>query len=137
MSAPTLSIAQDQAFTGLFRVIAAPDLAQRWQGLLHGKPAKWAKIHPWRCWPGDMYRNWPVGLSWPAMRDQSMAQAQQAGVQTMHGLACGHSGPEIVSLSPADMLGWMDGLLEGFVVLIPQRLALIHNHEGGHWLWSA
>ena len=84
-----------------------------------------------------MYRNWPVGLSWPAMRDQAMAQAQQVGVSTMHGLACGHSGPEAVSLTPADMLDWVDGLLEGFVVLIPGRLALVHNHEGGHWLWTA
>ncbi|ARU06102.1 hypothetical protein CCO03_16775 [Comamonas serinivorans] len=129
--------AQHQAFAALFRAIAAPDLAERWLTLLKGKPSKWAKIQPWRCWPGDLYRNWPVGASWPDLRDRAMTQALQARAPTWHGLACGHGGPEVVSLPPADMRGWMDTLVEGFVVLVPGQLALIHNHEGGRWLWAA
>ena len=137
MTHPALSDAQNEAFTALFRTIAAPDLARRWLTLLHGKPAKWGKIQPWRCWPGDLYRNWPLGMSREAMRRQSLAQAKRPGPQTWHGLACGHSSPEAVSLPPAEMLVWLDDLVEGFVVLVPKQLALIVNHEDGHWLWTA
>ena len=135
MHTPMLTAAQQAAFTPLFRHIAAHDLATRWLALLAGKPSKWHKVQPWRCWPGDLYRNWPARMPWITMAHEAQAHARHAGIQTWHGLACGHSLPEAVSLPPDAMAAWMDDLMEGFVSVIPNRLALIKNHEGGQWLW--
>ena len=126
-------------FTALFQRIA-PAYAERWTTLLQGKPAKWQKIKPWRVWPCDVYGSQPPRMEWAAMVDQAIALAQAHKVREVHVLACGHSSESVETLALSQLKerlcldgpgGWV---LEGFVSLIPGKLGLATNHEGGYWL---
>ena len=132
-----MSSTQREAFETLFSRLS-PARSDRWCDLLCGKPEKWAKIKPWQSWPdGYIERNYPKQMTSQQMIEYALAYAKQRGVLVVHGLACGHSSPEVVSLHLAEAPEWWLHLNEGFMSIEAGRMALIVNHEGGNWLWQS
>jgi hypothetical protein len=130
-------------FTALFQSVA-PVYAERWVTLLQGKsPAKWRKIQPCRAWPCDVSRNVPARMEWTEMLDQAIVLAQAHKVREAFVLDCYHGseGVEIVPILQLkarlclnDQRYAAPTLTEGYVSLLPGKLALATNHEGGCWL---
>jgi len=99
----------------------APRVSDRWIYLLSRDPRKWDKITPIKIWPGgDVFAsipNKPIPelLASPPLRDRLDDEVVV--------LRCGHSREMGLSV--------MRVVFEGFVSVVPGKLAIGLNHEGG------
>lgn len=130
---------QRLALESLFQTIA-PSKSERWCYLLERPPSRWEKISPIDVWPlpssFDSYPNEPIAqlLTMPPL-----SRHLQANVLV---LRCGHSSnPGLLEMPLKDV--FPDGdwdykiLFEGFVSIVPGKVAIAANHEGGIYVYGA
>jgi hypothetical protein len=112
----------------------APHHFERWSYLLTRKPERWSKITPMLVWGGpDPFK------SYPNMPFRELLASDPIGQFRMSPcvfLRCGHStspGVQTLTLQEAFPAGhWNYAVIhEGFVSIVPGKLALGFNHEGG------
>lgn len=117
----------------------APRECERWTYLLSRDPRKWDKITPIKIWPG--------GDAFASVPDVSLSELLASPPLHQHlgelvvVLRCGHSrnlGMSVMPLRDVFPGGeWRyDILFEGFVSVVPGKLALGLNHEGGTCLFG-
>ncbi len=119
-------------------LVFAPAYAERWSYLLRRKPESWKKISPMSVWPNTYLRedgdpNFMLKprlvLSEPDIRQHldTTCVIFRCGQHEKH--------PAISQLSLRNTFPngeWdFDIIFEGFVSIVPRRLALGLNHEGG------
>lgn len=122
-----------KALVQTFRAFA-PYECERWSYLLGQPPRKWAKITPIKVWPVpsafDSSPNIPL---WEMLSLPSLApHADRDAVL----LRCGHSkNPGTAAVPLRDVISGgrrnHETIFEGFVSVVPGKLALGFNHEGG------
>ena len=123
----------------MFRAFA-PYECERWTYLLSQKPSKWAKITPIKVWPVasafDSSPNMPLPemLLLPSLAPYADREAVV--------LRCGHSKNPGTAVSTArEVLHTgrrsYEVVFEGFVSVLPGKLALGVNHEGGVCVFGA
>lgn len=135
----SISQAHLESLTHMFRAFA-PLEADRWCYLLTLAPSKWAKITPIKIWPGpNPFESVPnIPLS-ELLTSPTLEQYWNNDVVV---LRCGHSqNPGVSSLSLHNVFpqgNWeYDIVFEGFVSIVPGKLALGLNHEGGICVFNA
>ena len=123
----------------LFRAFA-PNKAERWCSLLSMAPKRWGDISPIDDWPLDSeFDSRPDLPLEELLSTRPLAAHLNSEVIVMR---CGHSNnPGISALPlrdvfPRNQLDY-DILFEGFVSILPGKLALALNHEGGLCLLEA
>jgi hypothetical protein len=127
------------SLTAMFRAFA-PRECERWTYLLGQEPARWDKISPTKIWP--------VASAFDSFPDMSLADMLLLPLLAPHAdrdavvLRCGHSrnpGTAVSTARQALQAGRRghDVLFEGFVSILPGRLALGFNHEGGVCVFGA
>jgi hypothetical protein len=112
--------------------VFAPRESERWTYLLSRDPRKWDKITPIKIWPGG-----DVFASVPAVPLLELLAPLRAHLnEEVVVLSCGHSremGLKVMRLRDVFPDGeWRyDIVFEGFVSVVPGKLAIGLNHEGG------
>ena len=112
----------------------APEYFERWSYLLRRKPERWNKISPMHVWPVpnqfDSYPDKPFNeilLSLPLVKFANTPSVV---------LCCGYTRVPSVKTStlsesfPKCELNY-EVVFEGFISVLPGKLALGFNHEGG------
>jgi hypothetical protein len=118
----------------------APYECERWTYLLGQKSGKWAKITPIKVWS--------VPSAFDSSPDIPLIDMLSLPVLAPHAdreaiiLRCGHSRNAGTAVAtPRQVLDcgrWSHELLfEGFVSVVPGKLAIGFNHEGGVCVFSA
>jgi hypothetical protein len=123
----------------LFKAFA-PSHCERWTYLLSRKPKAWQKITPMLAWPApSQYDSFPNVPLKDLLRSQSLAAHKNTPCVV---LSCGHSHLQQVTTMPLSSI-FPDGehktsdvIFEGFISVVPGRLALGLNHEGGVCLYE-
>jgi hypothetical protein len=118
----------------------APQECERWTYLLSQNPSKWAKISPIRIWPVASAFDSAPNIPLPEML-LLPALAPHADRESVV-LRCGHSknpGTSLCTARDALQTGRRsyEVVFEGFVSVLPGRLALGFNHEGGVCVFGA
>ena len=112
----------------------APRESERWTYLLSRDPRKWDKITPIKIWPGgDVFASVP-NIPLPELLASLPFRSHLQDEVVV--LRCGHSrnpGLSVMTLKDVFPGGeWRyDIVFEGFISVIPGKLAIGLNHEGG------
>ncbi len=129
---------QRAALEATFKALA-PAQAERWSRLLDRKPSAWSKIDPIAAWPTqDEYESSPNVPTSVLLRSPPLAAHLETPCVV---LRCGHSKNPGVSTLPLKLVcpngEWdYDVVFEGFISVVPGKLAVVLNHEGGTWLFT-
>ena len=116
----------------LLRAFLSDALASRCCELLAMKPARWAKIDPWKVWSeiddrDPRLRDWPRGVA-ELLADPVVAPHAQRAVVV---LRCGHETQASLRRERlADALAGEASVFEGFISIAPGRLGIAVNHDG-------
>jgi hypothetical protein len=129
-------------FDALVRMFQAfaPFECERWTYLLGKEPHKWSKITPIKIWPlPSAFDSLPDIPLWEMLSLPSLAPHADGEALV---LRCGHSrnpGTAVVPLRDVFLSGRRSHeiVFEGFVSVVPGRLALGFNHEGGVCVFGA
>lgn len=135
----TMTFEERISIEAMFRAFA-PEHLERWSYLLTLKPARWSKITPMLAWP--------VANQSDSSPDSSISDLLRSPLLLPHAttpsvvLRCGHSGsPGIQTLPLSEIFpngAWdFNIVFEGFVSVVPGKLALGLNHEGGACVYGA
>jgi hypothetical protein len=121
------------ALEAMFRAFA-PDKFERWCSLLSVSAPRWDKISPIDVWPLESAFDSRPNL--PMARMLSLPPLVTHLNSNVLVLRCGHShNPGLSEMMLRDVFpdGRLDYdiLFEGFVSIVPGKLALGLNHEGG------
>lgn len=127
------------AIEAMFAAIA-PGKAQRWSYLFSLPSARWNKLSP--------LDGWPLSRSCDASPDEPIATLLNRPPLSRHldtrvlVLRCGHSrNPGLSAMPLRDVFpdGQWDHevLFEGFVCVVPGKIAIATNHEGGIYVQGA
>ncbi len=121
----------------------APENARRWLYLLAHDAKRWQKVSPMMVWPSrDVERMFPDDLvhRLQALLASPMA-ARDVVVLNSHIGECYRARLDAVLqlvaiLGKAGQYDVRLALMEGFICIVPGKLALLCNHEGGVALWE-
>ena len=114
----------------LFTAFLPSELAERFSYLLSLKPARWGKIEPWEVWKH---------LRPPSVTELSESCSGLLASDAFNGhadapatvLRCGHDRPALNKMVLRDALIGPATVFEGFISVVPGRLGLAINHDGG------
>jgi hypothetical protein len=116
----------------LFATFLPTEVAERFSYLLSLKPSRWGKIDPWEVWkhlrPGSPSVTESTE-SCAALLESSAFRAHAAAPATV--LRCGHDRPFLGKLGLREALTGEDAVFEGFISVVPGKLGLAVNHDGG------
>ena len=118
----------------------APAHQERWSYLLAKRPERWGKISPLLAWPvANPYKSHPDKPLADILRSEPVVRFLATPSVI---LRCGHSSAPSVktqALQEAFPDGkWnYDVVFEGFISVVPGKLALGFNHEGGLCVYGA
>ncbi|HVE53805.1 MAG TPA: hypothetical protein VNB23_10540 [Ramlibacter sp.] len=118
----------------------APRESERWTYLLSRDPRKWDKITPLRIWPGgDAFASVP-DVPLPELLASPLLKPHLRRDAVV--LRCGHCRDRGLGVMPLGEVfpggEWVyDIIFEGFVSIVPGKLALGLNHEGGICVFGA
>lgn len=108
------------------------DRFERWAYLLSRDQSKWGKITPIDVWPlADVSASHP---------DMPVAELLNSGpLRQYRDLRCGHSSfPGVQTMSLCDALlpesTW--SVPEGFICVLPSKITVAINHEGGLYVYG-
>jgi len=118
----------------------APAHHERWSYLLAKRPERWSKISPILAWPvPSPYESFPDKPLADILRSEPFVRYLAAPSVI---LRCGHSpAPSVKTLALRE--AFPDGqwdyevVFEGFISVVPGKLALGFNHEGGLCAYGA
>jgi hypothetical protein len=134
----SMSPSERASLEAMFKAFA-PEHCERWSYLLALKPARWGKITPMLAWPvSDQFESYP---NEPLKEVLCSADFLRHATTPSVVLRCGHSpSPSVqtIALSEAFPNGeWdYDIVFEGFISVVPGKLALGFNHEGGFCVYG-
>ena len=113
----------------LFGAFLPEDLASRFSELLSRDPKRWSKIDPWRVWEhidSEVISEWKQSaqalLATPAFSHHASAEVTV--------LRCGHERPKVERLPLVQALVGDSSVFEGFISVVPGKLAVAINHDG-------
>ncbi len=114
----------------LFSATLPAEIASRFSELLRLKPIRWSKIDPWRAWENSgcsTVTEWRGTAQELLTKSEFVTHAQSEVVV----LRCGHEQPSIQMQKLQDALMGTSAVFEGFISVVPGRLGLAINHDGG------
>ncbi|UXY13609.1 hypothetical protein N8I74_09740 [Chitiniphilus purpureus] len=103
-----------------------PEHAARWKYLLNRSVSKWHKMAPYRHWFSiDQSASMPpdIDLSHPLLNERRRLDVVA--------LRCTQKGSWLKEMPLEEAY---PSVVEGYISVIPGKLALAVNHEGGSWL---
>jgi len=114
----------------LFAATLPAEPAERFSELLGFKPSRWSKIDPWRVWH---HLEHPEVSEWKGSAQELLTAIQFAAhaQSEVTVLRCGHDQPALQKQRLRDALLGGSAVFEGFVSVVPGRLGLAINHDGG------
>ena len=114
----------------LFSATLPADLAGRFSELLGFKPSRWRKLDPWQVWH---HLDHPTVSEWKGSAQELLAAVKFAAhaESEVTVLRCGHERPGLSRQRLQDALLGESAVFEGFVSVVPGRLGLAINHDGG------
>ncbi len=102
--------------------------------LLEHDAKRWNKISPMKIWSGDVYQSYPAHMDWQEMAQQYAAQYMNQNCVAFEG----RSNAFVKTMKLKALIEDAEiNLIEGFISIVPGRLVLATNHEGGSWLMQA
>jgi hypothetical protein len=134
-----MSPIEQASLEALFKAFA-PSQCERWTYLLSRKPKAWQKITPMLAWPvPSQYDSFPNVPLKEMLLSKPLAAHKNTPCVV---LSCGHSHLQQVTTLPLSRI-FPDGehntyevIFEGFISVVPGRLAIGLNHEGGVCLYE-
>jgi carbonic anhydrase len=105
----------------------APAYAERWNYLLDRSPERWSKISPFDIWPTNGSKNRQDNSNWAEMANQHAREHMEKECVLF---LCGHSMPIVKTDTLRHLISQHQNYLEGFISIIPGRLAFAMNHDG-------
>ena len=134
-----MSPVEQASLEAMFKAFA-PEHFERWSYLLSRKPERWKKITPMQAWPvPSQYDSYPDKPFKEVL--QSLPLTKFANTPSVV-LCCGHSHVpcvKTITLAEAFPRGECNYgvVFEGFISVVPGKLALGFNHEGGVCVYGA
>jgi hypothetical protein len=120
-----------EEFDALFSAMLPPTMAERFSTLLALKPERWGKIDPWRVWDKPPFGQAHVTELRPEAPEAFPPLTSHLDTM-VRVLRCGSSSnPSIVDEPLRGVLDGSSHVLDGFVSVVPGRLGLAINHDGG------
>lgn len=113
-----------------FQAMLPAELAERFSELLTYHPRRWSKIDPWKVWEHLQ----PPRIAEPNGKVETLLSVEPLADHAQRQVAvlrCGHESPKIESLSLTEALRGQSAVFEGFISVVPGKLGLAINHDGG------
>ncbi len=113
----------------LFGAFLPKSLASRYSELLTYHTNRWAKIDPWRVWEcidSTVISEWKQSTQ-ALLATPPFSRHASANVTV---LRCGHEKPKIERLTLTEALVGDSSVFEGFISIVPGKLAIAINHDG-------
>lgn len=113
----------------LFKTFLSKELASRFSNLLHMKESHWEKIDPWKIWEDRTVSPQHL-IRWNQSASDLLTKMKRLDLGTIEAvvLRCGHDMPSINKRVLS--LEMFEGMLEGFISVVPEKLAVVINHDG-------
>ena len=114
----------------LFQAMLPGELAERFCELLAYHPRRWSKIDPWKVWE-HIQASRIIEIN---EKVEALLSVEPLAVHAQRQVAvlrCGHESPRLERLSLKEALRGQSTVFEGFISVVPGKLGLAINHDGG------